>query len=45
MKLNKNYLQQLRTINELAQRIDAINEILIYSGIAVTTIITLLYSV
>ena len=45
MKINRNYLQQLRTINELAQRIDAINEILIYSGIAVLTTITLLYSV
>ena len=45
MKLNKNYLQQLRTINELAQRIDAISDTLIYSGIAVLTTITLLYSV
>ena len=28
MKYNKNYLQQLRTINELAQRIDALPDIL-----------------
>lgn len=42
MRVNKNYLQQLRTINELAQRIDALPDSLIYSGIAVLTTITLL---
>ena len=32
MKINKNYLLQLRAINELAQRIDALPDSLIYSG-------------
>lgn len=45
MKLNKNYLQQLRTINELATTIDSVPTALVYTAIAVTTIITLLYSV
>ena len=45
MKLNKNYLQQLRTINELVTTIDSVPTALVYTAIAVTTIITLLYSV
>lgn len=45
MKYNKNYLQQLRTINELAQRIDALPDSLIYSGVAILTVITFLASI
>ena len=45
MKINRNYLQQLRTINELAQRIDALPDCLIYSGVAILTVITFLASI
>ena len=45
MKINRNYLQQLRTINELAQRIDALPDSLIYSGVAILTVITFLASI
>ena len=45
MRVNKNYLQQLRTINELAQRIDALPESLIYSGVVILTVITFLASI
>ena len=45
MRVNKNYLQQLRTINELAQRIDALPDSLIYSGVVIATVITFLASI
>ena len=45
MRVNKNYLQQLRTINELAQSIDALPDSLIYSGVVILTVITFLASI
>ena len=45
MRVNKNYLQQLRTINELARCIDALPDSLIYSGVAILTVITFLASI
>jgi hypothetical protein len=45
MKINRNYLQQLRTINELASVIDALPESLIYSGVVILTVITFLASI
>ena len=45
MKINRNYLQQLRTINELASTIDSVPTALVYTAIAVTTILTLMASI
>jgi hypothetical protein len=45
MRVNKNYLQQLRCVRELASVIDAMPESLIYSGVVILTVITFLASI
>lgn len=45
MRVNKNYLQQLRCVRELASVIDAMPDSLIYSGMVILTVITFLASI
>jgi hypothetical protein len=45
MKINRNYLQQLRCVRELASVIDAMPDSLIYSGVVILTVITFLASI
>jgi hypothetical protein len=45
MRVNKNYLQQLRCVRELASVIDALPDSLIYSGVVILTVITFLASI